>query len=381
MLALGHGLVPRHRDRSGDAGEGQDRGDGGRPQPPPPPLLVGRDGVDERGLVAGQRPRVALAPERELAVRPARPEELGRAAALRPQPGGLSQLVPEDRPLLVLRPPPREARPGAEERLVDDLDAPGACLAHGPVPLERSQEAGADQLLERVPAAVVGERGQQLARVAHGARALGGHEVSEDLAHGRFPVRADALQRLVGVLRERAGDAADLLVGGPRQEAPLVVAHLPEPGHGEGEERQRRSLALDGGGHVLDEPRVLEGIALLPRRLDERAAKRRARQRGHRDEVLEDRRERLVVVAAHEEVVTHREEHVHADPLGEVAEKAGERASLLGGSEREQLLELVDDDERPVVGAAPPAQHVAERLDAALEEARHGVGVACDLGS
>ena len=119
-----------------------------------------------------------------------------------------------------------------------------------------------------------GEDRQQLLALAHRARALRGHEVAEQLAHERRPLRADPLERRLRVLREGAGDAADLAVRLARQQPLLAVALLPEPRGGEGEERQRAALLLHLRHHLVDERLVLEAVAAGERRLHERAPQR-----------------------------------------------------------------------------------------------------------
>ena len=65
---------------------------------------------------------VALAPEREVAVGRARPEQVLGLAAVLPELGRLPELVAQLRAVGVLRLPAHEPRPGLEQRLVDDLD-------------------------------------------------------------------------------------------------------------------------------------------------------------------------------------------------------------------------------------------------------------------
>ncbi len=228
----------------------------------------------------------------------------------------------------------------------------------------------------------LGKDREQLVHVAHGAGPLRRHEVAEQLAHEGQPVRADAVERRLGVLRERPGDAADGVVRRAREEALLAVAAVPERGRREGEERQRPALPLDGVEHVRHERLVLEAVAALQGGLDERAPERVAGGRPERDEVLEDRPQRLVLLAAEEEVVPHRQEDVDVGLQREPGEEGGEAGLHLGRVESEELLELVDDDERLGVVAPPPAEEV--HRDVGVVEADHlphGGGVARDLGA
>ena len=97
---------------------GEDAGDGRVPQAATA-LDPAHHGARELLFQGGERPGVALAPERELAEGRSRPEEVRGPPLLVPEVRGLPQLVAQQRPLCVLRLPADEPGPGPQERLVD----------------------------------------------------------------------------------------------------------------------------------------------------------------------------------------------------------------------------------------------------------------------
>ena len=243
------------------------------------------------------------------------------------------------------------------------------------------QQSGGDQLPEDILGRLaVREDRQQLLPVARCPRPVRGHEVAEHLPHHPLTIGPDPLERRLRVARESAGHAADLRVGLLGEEPSLPVPLLPQARHGEGEQRQRPALPLDRVRHLADQSR-LEAESLRSRRLLERAAQRLPRERAEWRQLREDRRERLVLVAPHEEVVPHREEHVHSGLAGEPAQQLGETRLRLRRAEREQLLELVHHEESLRVGLAPPHERL-ERLARVLEshEPPQRLDVALQLG-
>ena len=74
----------------------------------------------------------------------------------------------------------------------------------------------------------------------------------------------DAVDGRLGVAGERSADAADVVICLSGQQPRLAVALLPQPGGGECQQRQRASLALHLGQHLLDQLIVIEAIAALP---------------------------------------------------------------------------------------------------------------------
>ena len=161
---------------------------------------------------------------------------------------------------------------------------------------------------------------------------------------------------------------------------PPRVPLAPEARHGESEERQRSPLALDRGQHLVGQA-LLEAEALRPRGLDERAPERVAGRGAERHQAVEDRPEPLVVVAAHQEVVAHREKDAHVGLGRETAEEGREAGLALGRVEGEELLELVHDhDGRDV--SAPPAGEEGEGALGVVESHQEpeSLGVAREVG-
>ena len=81
----------------------------------------------------------------------------------------------------------------------------------------------------------------------------------------------------------------------------------------------------------------------------ERNGQRRALG-AQRRELGEDGGERFLVVAAHQEVVPEDDQHMKIRLGGEAAEKTRKAGLHLGRVEREQLLELVDDEQQLCIG-------------------------------
>ena len=171
------------------------------------------------------------------------------------------------------------------------------------------------------------------------------------------------------MLGERPRDAADPPVRLARQELLFRFAPLPEPRDGEGQERQRTAPALDGADHLVHERVVLEPVAAPRGRLDERPPQPVARHRAERRQRVEDGREGLERVAAHQEVVAQRQEDVDVGLAREPPEESGESRLRLRRVEREELLELVDDEKGVLVGP-PPAREELEGRFAVLERPR-----------
>jgi len=235
----------------------------------------------------------------------------------------LLQLIAQDGTFFFLRLPPHEPRPGLEQRLVHDLHTVVRRLARVPFDLVGGEQPRVDQRAQDVPGGgAIREGRQQLLTVHDRARALRRDQVAEQLAHDVLLHRADAVQRGFGVLRQRPGHAATRLVGLAREQLARPVALLPEACDRKGEQRQRPARALDALHHLVDERLVFEPVAARTCRLDDGAAQGVAGERAERRERVEDQRERLVLVAAHQEVVAQREDDVEIGVVCEPPEES-----------------------------------------------------------
>jgi hypothetical protein len=182
-----------------------------------------------------------------------------------------------------------------------------------------------------------------------------GNEVPKDLAHEPLSLGPDAVHRGLGLVRESALDAGHLVARLAGEELSLAVPPLPQPRHEERHERQGPSLSLRRSQNLLHDRVVLEPIAFSRRRLHHRSAKRVPWRRAERGQPIEDRCQRLMVVAAHEEVVPQRQQHVDVRFRGEASQERREALLRVRLVQREQLLELIDDEQRGLVCLPPPA--------------------------
>ena len=97
--------------------------------------------------------------------------------------------------------------------------------------------------------------------------------------------------------RQRAADAADVVVGLAGEQTGLAVAFLPQPREGEGEEGERATFALDLGEDLFDQLVVLEAVAALGGRLDEGASEAAAGRWIEERQPVQDAAQRFVSVA------------------------------------------------------------------------------------
>ncbi len=322
--ALQHRLPPQPGDR---AGHDQQGGDGGRNDDaaaPRAPLGERRHGADEGLLGGGQPARVALAPELELPEGRAGPEQVVRPAVLVPHVGRLAQLVAQLGALGVLGLPAHQPRPGGEQRLVDDLDAPPDSVALLAPDLERGQEPRIDQRLQ--------DHGRRRARVEHGRpggpglvlqhlrhdedrqelldvpgrpRPLRRDQVAEELPHDRPARFSDLRQGRLGVPRQRAPHPAHRVVRLAGEVAGLAVALLPQLRRGERDQRKRAALLRHLAEHLLDHRLVGEAVAAGQRRLDQRPPQVRAGRRIQGRQLGKQRLQAFMLVALNQEVVAH----------------------------------------------------------------------------
>lgn len=154
------------------------------------------------------------------------------------------------------------------------------------------------------------------------------------------------------MLCERASHAADLRVRFSRQEPPLAVPLFPEAGRRKGEQWQSAPLPGHPRDHLVDERLVLEAVPAGESGLDQGPAQPALTQCPDWSEVREGGGERLVCVAAKEEVVPQRQDHVDVGVEDQPSQQASESVLHLGWIEGEQLLELIHDDEHVLVGRA-----------------------------
>ena len=214
----------RHHGEKEDEGRRQ-----GQAEPLPAPARVVDGGPRKRLFDRRETARVAVPPEKKLLQRGARPEEVGRPPPVVPEPRGLAQLVPKVCALGILGLPLHEARPGGEQRFVDDLDAaPSARVPIRRGKLEGREQPRIDELSQHARRFLLPfrEDGEQLVLIEDRPRTLGGDQVPEHLAHDGRPRGADRLQGRLGVLGQRTGHAAALLIGASGQQSSLAIPRV-----------------------------------------------------------------------------------------------------------------------------------------------------------
>lgn len=92
-----------------------------------------------------------------------------------------------------------------------------------------------------------------------------------------------------GMLGQRPSDTADLLVGVSGQQPAFSVSLAPEPGCGEGEQREGPAFLADLAEHVVDQSLVLEPESGDERRLHEGATQRGSLGRAYQGQLGDDR--------------------------------------------------------------------------------------------
>ena len=279
-----------------------------------------------------------------------------------PQACGLAELVPQPGAVGVLSLPAHQARPGGEQRLVDDLH-PARRLVVVTLDPIAGQQPGIDELPENLLGGlclVSREHREQLVHLPNRPGPLGGHQVAEQLPHGRQPFKTNSLEGRLGVLCQRASDPADALEGLLGEQPLLAVPLLPQPVDRERHQRQRTPLALHLGDHPVHQQLAFESIELPTSRLLQRPPQPFGRGRRQRGQVLEDRRDLLVLLATVEVIVAYGEHDVHVGGVHQPAQQLDEARLHLGRVEGEQLFELVDD-EHCLLELPPPAGDHGQR--------------------
>ena len=225
-------------------------------------------------------------------------------------------------------------------------------------------DPAADQRLQRgalVPA--LGAVAQELGLRPAGPGALGGDQPEQDPARRVLLVGVEPREQPVGVAGQRAGDPAER---GQRlgPDRPRVdVAGVPDLGERELQERQpaRRELGL------LDQ-RVDQRVGF------ERDALGRGRPHDHLADPLAGQRPQEVQPARHlvAEPGQHRQPRQEVGPAGrqhadrrhphrERRQHRGDHAGLVGLGQRQQLLELVDEQQQPARRAVGRQRALADR--------------------
>jgi len=115
--------------------------------------------------------------------------------------------------------------------------------------------------------------------------------------------------------------------------------------------------ALDAVHHLVHQRLVLEAVAALARRLDDRAPQAGARQRAERREIGEDAGERCVVVAPHQEVVAHGQHHVDVRLGRDAATSVATWACVSDGFKVKSSSNWSKTTSAVAVGLAPASQH------------------------
>ena len=312
------------------------------------------------------------------------PQQILRSSPLIPGARGLAKLVAELDGVGILGLPAHQARPVGEQRLVNDLYAPRRFFVRFTNLVGREQSR-VDQFTKNLLgrfALRVAEYRYQLIPLADGAGPLRGDEVAEEFAHDRQPFDTDLLEGRLGMPGQRTANAADVVICLAGQEAVFAVTFLPQPRHGEGEQRQRAALTLDLSQHLIDQIVILEAVAAFCGWLNQGSAKRCAGGRPEQGQIGDQRVQRFVLVTVEEEVVAHGEQDKDIGLEHQTPEKLGKTRLHLGCVQRKQLFELVDDQQRPRVSAAP-AGHGGHRGVEVLnvDQLAHRLGVTRKLGS
>ena len=264
--------------------------------------------------------------------------------------------------LATLSDPPAEPVPLGQDRLVRDLDGRRPCQWLAVEGEQTVLAVACEHLVERVRLEL------ELAKLAatHPApRVVGSgvdaHEAKEDLAAGCPRRRAEACVEILGTPAERADDPAGRDVALERQHVAGAVRE--QLGQRVLQERHGARLVADVGDDLGDEPRLEANADASCRPLDRlgELVLRRRRDRDHPGP--EQLPELRVAEGMVEEVGAQRDENARrrAGVVGERGEACEEPAArLLVGRQREQLLELVDDEQQLAPGREDPLHDAAD---------------------
>jgi hypothetical protein len=314
-------------------------------------------GCDARGEVLALEPRLGDArfdsPRFEPRQLAAAHEQARVAVDVTPLPGRGREPLVRAQVVSCGRDPVLQPRPPAEERLVRDLDR--RRLGPG-VAVEGEQPRGPERVDRERELALIDVERVELCPLdpPTGIRGLAEHDQAQkELVHS---LSAVGVQSLVEDLRsacDRPGDSADRLVRRPRERR--AVAALMELGQRVLQQRQRTWL-VDDVGHDLREQTLLERHPHSLRRARGRPLELVRRQRKHRlDRVAHHLAEPAVEQRPVVEVRPQRRDH--SEPAPRVTNRQLEarqevHAPLVVLDEREDLLELVDDEQqvRAVIG-------------------------------
>ena len=336
--ALGNGNQP------GDHSNDEHHCNAGEQHPEPPvhaslPLgLTTRAGdarIEELALTCVQRVGMLLRPFRRSA-QPGAAVEVARVPVTRfPELCGVADRPVQSDAFSILLQPVTQGRPLADEDLVSDLR--GALAQRDQPGLREAIEQRFD-LLAR---AVLGHElvdADSASGVLDPFAELG--EAQEEVAHQPVLIGRNRLDHRVGSLGDSGRHTAALPVRLDRHRASVAVL----PGHpqGVGQQRQRTGLAGDVAQDQLDQA-GLEAQSGEARRLDDRSLELGVAHRTQEDLVASDGPSELCVAG---ELAVHVSAYGDHDGRAEREQTIDERvAACAVVTQREELLELVDDDQ------------------------------------
>ncbi len=310
-------------------------------------------------LLPGSEPRLRLCQWH-----PAQQRPLILACAL-PRPHGDPQSLLPGAEEAVLRHPPLQPAPAADQRLVHHLHrlATGQRIARG------DHQPLIGEALHQAPRVLphVGPH-RHAARVLRALTRL--DELGEDAASERLLLITECTDHLVGVARQRPHHPPDRLIRRVRQ--PAEVQPLPQEHQRELQERQVARLPAHIVQQPLDEARLERCPLQLPGLLDRRPQLLSRHRAQHLSGCLQGIRQRSVCQRLSHEVGPQRQQQheVRCPVTGALGSACGRKQRVdeplpcrRVGAQRVQLLELVHHQQQaPVVApsAPDPAHHIPE---------------------